>query len=174
MYPSRFLLSFIGNIRGRLLDFADMAGTDLLAQWQVWLRTQIVRHVKSVRSHFATYLGTENYLILGIAKQLLFLLHEVFIQKLYQSKIITFMNSHLFVHDIVVQGFSGLGVAQKLRGRDMWWVGGQLIFVNVQVKKGQNYVHVVIEWPLIQFLVRPCNLALLRQSSLLTLVTLGT
>ena len=123
MYPFRYLLSFIGNIRGRLLDFADMAGTDLLAQWQVWLRTLIVRHVKSVRSHFATYLGTENYLILGIAKQLLFLLHEVFIQKLYQSKIITFMNSHLFVHDIVVQGFSGLGVAQKLCGQDVYVVG---------------------------------------------------
>ena len=81
MYPFRYLLSFIGNIRGRLLDFADMAGTDLLAQWQVWLRTQIVRPVKSVRSHFATYLGTENYLILGIAKQLLFRLCRFFYMK---------------------------------------------------------------------------------------------
>ena len=38
------------------------------------------------------------------------------------------MNSHLFVHDIVVQGFSGLGVAQKLRGQDV--VGRRSTFLR--------------------------------------------
>ena len=48
------------------------------------------------------------------------------------------MNSHLFVHDIVVQGFSGLGVAQKLRGQDVY--GGlavNLFSSTFRLKKGK-------------------------------------